>query len=164
VLNPQIAVREATCTGLVCRSHNWPADTNNTIAVKNNTNNRSAKVNTQTNDNAAIDTDTKGTTDTTTTTNHNDLFKATKDGHPFALEDEAQCLVGTTSEKFVPEPMGEDITVDLINGLHRFKDAAKWKVFFKLLQEEKSEENQSNSNVANTTQEEKQEQQPCTQG
>jgi len=25
-LNPQIAVREATCTGLVCRSHNWPAD------------------------------------------------------------------------------------------------------------------------------------------
>jgi len=26
VLNPQIAVREATCMGLVCRSHNWPAD------------------------------------------------------------------------------------------------------------------------------------------
>jgi len=26
VLNPQIAVREATCSGLVCRSHNWPAD------------------------------------------------------------------------------------------------------------------------------------------
>ena len=26
VLNPQIAIREATCTGLICRSHNWPAD------------------------------------------------------------------------------------------------------------------------------------------
>jgi len=26
VLNPQIAVCEATCSGLVCRSHNWPAD------------------------------------------------------------------------------------------------------------------------------------------
>jgi len=28
VLNPQIAIREATCMGLVCRSHNWPADNN----------------------------------------------------------------------------------------------------------------------------------------
>ena len=27
VLNPQIAVRDATCMGLVRRSHNWPADT-----------------------------------------------------------------------------------------------------------------------------------------
>jgi len=39
---------------------------------------------------------------------------------------------------------GEDITTDLINGLHRFKDAARWKVYFKLLQEEKDKENQSN--------------------
>ena len=46
-----------------------------------------------------------------------------QDGHAAALEDEAQCLVGGTSEKFVPEPMGEDITADLINGLRRFKDA-----------------------------------------
>jgi len=28
VLNPWIAVREATCTGLVRMSHNWPADRN----------------------------------------------------------------------------------------------------------------------------------------
>jgi len=31
--------------------------------------------------------------------------------------------VGGTSEKFVPEPMGEDINADPINGLRRFKDA-----------------------------------------
>ena len=27
MLNPQIAIREAPCSGLVCRAHNWPADT-----------------------------------------------------------------------------------------------------------------------------------------
>jgi len=76
----------------------------------------------------------KGTTDTTIMTNHKDLSKATKDGHAAALEDEVQCLVGGTSEKFVPEPMGEDVTIDLINGLRRFKDAVRWKNYFKLLQ------------------------------
>jgi len=73
-------------------------------------------------------------------------------------------LVGGTSEKFVPEPMGEDITTDLINGLRRFKAAVRWKVYFKLLQEEKEKENQSNGNVANNTQEEEQEQQPHNPG
>jgi len=105
------------------------------------------------------DTNMKGTTDTTTTTNHKDLSKATKDGYAAMLEDEVQCLVGGTSEKFVPEPMGEDVTTDLINGLRRFNDAARWKVYFKLLQEEKDKENQSNGNIANNTQEEEQEQQ-----
>jgi len=75
-----------------------------------------------------------------------------------------QCLVDGTSEKFVPEPMGEDITADPINGLRRFKDAARWKVYFKLLQEEKDKENQNNGNVANNTQEEEQEQQPHNPG
>jgi len=68
------------------------------------------------------------------------------------------------SEKFVPEPMGEDITTDLINGFRRFKDAVRWKVFFKLLQEEKDKETQSNGNIANNTQEEEQEQQPHNPG
>jgi len=78
----------------------------------------------------------KGATDTATTTNHKDLSNTTaKDGYAATLEDEVQCLVGGTSEKFVPEPMGEDITTDLINGLRRFKDAVRWKVYFKLLQE-----------------------------
>jgi len=63
---------------------------------------------------------------------------------------EVKCLVGGTSEKFIPEPMGEDITADLINGLRRFKDAARWKVYFELLQEEKDKENQSNGNIAAT--------------
>jgi len=91
--------------------------------------------------------------------NHKDLSNATaKDGYAAALEDEVQCLVGGTSEKFVPEPMGEDITTDLINGLRRFKDAVRWKVYFKLLQEEKDKDNQSNGNIANNTQEEEQEQ------
>jgi len=106
----------------------------------------------------------KGTTDTATTTNHKDLSKATKDGYAAVLEDEVQCLVGGTSEKFVPEPMGEDITTDLINGLCRFKDAVRWKVYFKLLQEEKDKEYQSNGNIANNTQEEEQEQQPHNPG
>jgi len=98
----------------------------------------------------------KGTTDTTTTTN--DFAKTAKDGHTTASEDEAQCLVGGTSEKFVPEPMGEDVTADLINGLCGFKDAARWKVNFKLQQKEKCKENQSNGHVPNNTQEEAQEQ------
>ena len=64
------------------------------------------------------DTNKKGTTDTATTTNHKDLSNTNaKDGYAAALEDEVQCLVGGTSEKFVQEPMGEDITTDLINGL-----------------------------------------------
>jgi len=69
-----------------------------------------------------------------------------------------------TSEKFVPEPMGADITTDLINGLRRFEDVVTWKVFFKLLQEEKEKENQSNGNIANNTQEEAQEQKPHNPG
>jgi len=114
---------------------------------------------------ATNDTNLKGTTDTTTTTNHKDLSNtAAQDGHAAALEDEAQCLVGGTSEKFVPEPMGEDVTADLINGLRRFKDAVRCKVYFKLLQEEKDKENQSNGNIANNTQEEEQEQQPHNPG
>jgi len=49
------------------------------------------------------------------------------------------------------------ITTDLINGLRRFKDAVRCKVYFKLLQEEKDKENQSNGNIANNTQEEEEE-------
>jgi len=64
----------------------------------------------------SVNTNLKGTTDTATMTNHKDLSNTTaKDGYAAALEDEVQCLVGGTSEKFVPEPMGEDITTDLIN-------------------------------------------------
>ena len=54
--------------------------------------------------------------------------------------------------------MGEDVTADLINGLCGFKDAARWKVNFKLQQKEKCKENQSNGHVPNNTQEEAQEQ------
>ena len=113
-------------------------------------NNQNATVNTPTTDESSINRNAnlKGTTDTTTTTNHKDLSNTTaKDGYAAALEDEVQCLVGGTSEKFVPEPMGEDITTDLINGLRRFKDAARWKVYFKLLQEEK-DKNDSQKGIA----------------
>jgi len=46
-----------------------------------------------------------------------------KDGHAAAREDEAlaQCSVGGTGETFVPEPVEENITTDLINGLRRFQ-------------------------------------------
>jgi len=55
----------------------------------------------------------KGTTDTVTMTNHNDLSNTdAKDEHAAALENDMQCLVGGTSEKIVPKPMGEDITTD----------------------------------------------------
>ena len=129
-----------------------------------NANKTKANVN-KTNDTcASCNANLKGTTDTATTTNHKDLSNtAAQDGCAAASEDGAQCLVGGTGEMFVPEPMGEDITTDPINGLHGFKDAVRWKVHFKLLQEEKDKENQSNGNIANNTQEE-QEQQPHNPG
>jgi len=55
--------------------------------------------------------------------------------------------------------MGEDITADLINGLRRFKDVARRKVHFKLLQEEKDDENQCNGDIANNTQQQQEEEQ-----
>jgi len=117
------------------------------------------------NANTASNVNQKGTTKTATMTNHIDLSNtAAQDGHAAASEDEAQCLVGGTSEKFVSEPMGEDVTTDLINGLRRVKDAARWKVHFKVLQEEKDKETQRNGNTANNTQEEEQEQQPHNPG
>lgn len=73
----------------------------------------------------SMNTNLKGTTDTAITTDHKDLFLNTQDGYAAALEDEVQSLVGGTSEKFVPEPSGEDILTDVINGLRRFKDAVR---------------------------------------
>ena len=45
VLNPQIAVRAATCTGLVRRLHNWPADTFELIVNENYKLQNEAKMN-----------------------------------------------------------------------------------------------------------------------
>jgi len=73
--------------------------------------------------------------------------------------------VGGTSEKFVPEPTGEDILTDVINGLRRFKDAVRWKAFHKYLQEEKDKENQSSThNTTHNTQEEEVQQQTHNPG
>jgi len=74
------------------------------------------------------------------------------------LDNVVECLVGGTIDEFVPETMGKGITADLINGLHRGK------VHFKLLQEEKDEENQSNGNAGNNAQEEEQAQRPHNPG
>jgi len=114
----------------------------------------------------AINANLKGTTDTTTVNNHKDLSTTNaQDGHATALGDEAQCLVGGTSEKFVPEPTGENILADVINGLHRFKDAVRWKAFHKCLQEEKDKENQSSThNTTDNTQEEEEQQQTHNPG
>ena len=98
-------------------------------------------------------------------TNHKDLSTTTQDGYAAVLRDEVQCLVGGTSEKFVPEPTGEDILADVINGLLIFKDAVRWKAFHKYLQEEKDKEKQSGThNTANNTQEEEEQQQTHNPG
>jgi GIY-YIG catalytic domain len=70
----------------------------------------------------------KGTADTTKATIHQDLS---------SLEDEVRCLVGGTSEKFVPQPNRDEIITDLVNGLRRFKDAVRWKDFHRLQQDER---------------------------
>ena len=88
-----------------------------------------------------------GTTITATTTNHNDLSKNTQDGYAAVLEDEVQCLVGGISEKFVPEPLGEDILTDVIQGIQRFTDAVRWKAYHKAVQEEKEKATQSGINT-----------------
>jgi len=75
---------------------------------------------------------------------------ASKDGHAVAMEDETQCLVGGTNEKFVAEQMRKNIDDDLVRGLNRFKDTPRSKVDFKLPQEEKDEENQRNRKLSAT--------------
>jgi len=137
------------------------ATTNLNVPTTTNTN-----VPTTTTQFTTIDTNLKGTTDTTTVTNHKDLSTTTtQDGYAAVLGDEVQCLVGGTSEKFVPEPTGEDILTDVINGLRRFKDAVRWKAFHKYLQEEKDKEKQSGThNTANNTQEEEEQQQTHNHG
>ena len=43
---------------------------------------------------------------------------------------EVQCLVGGTSEKFVPSPTITDILTDVIRGLGDFKNRARWAEFW----------------------------------
>ena len=68
----------------------------------------------------------KGTTDTTKATSHNVL----------SFADEVQCLVGETSEKFVPQPSKDEVISDTINGLRRFKDAVRWKEYHRIRKQE----------------------------
>jgi hypothetical protein len=69
--------------------------------------------------------DVAGTTDTTQATVYND-------DHSLAqLADEVQCLVGETSEKFIPAPTHDQILSDAIEGLCRFKEVVQWKDFFR---------------------------------
>ena len=70
----------------------------------------------------------QGTTDTTKANNHKVLS---------VLTDEVQCLVGETSEKYVPQPTRDEVIQDAINGLRRFKDGIRWKEFHRLQQQEK---------------------------
>ena len=58
----------------------------------------------------------QGTTDTTT---------AQSKTHLSFLQDEVQCLVGGTSEKFAPTPSGNEVLGDLIIGLRRFEDTVR---------------------------------------
>jgi hypothetical protein len=67
--------------------------------------------------------DDEGTTATTTTTESYDDHSS--------LEEKVQCLVGGTSEKFVPAPTRDQVIQDTIEGLRRFKEAVRWKDFFR---------------------------------
>jgi GIY-YIG catalytic domain len=68
-------------------------------------------------------TDAEGTTNTTTATAYNEVLSS--------LEDEVRCLVGETSEKFVPAPTQDQVLTDTIEALRRFKEAVRWKAFFR---------------------------------
>ena len=58
----------------------------------------------------------KGTTGTAKATIENDLSNGFMD-----LEEEVQCLVGGTSEKYVPQPKWEAIITDVVQAMRRFK-------------------------------------------
>ena len=66
----------------------------------------------------------KGTTNTTKATIENDLSNGSI---PMDLEEEVQCLVGGTSEKYVPQPKWEDIITDTVQAMRRFKQDVRWK-------------------------------------
>ena len=66
-----------------------------------------------------------------------DTAKATLNDNLSYLMDEVQCLVGETSEKFVPQPSRDDIISDLVKGLRRFRDTVRWKDFHRQQQIQK---------------------------
>ena len=73
----------------------------------------------------------KGTTDTAKATIENDLSNGSMD-----LEEEVQCLVGGTSEKYVPQPKWEDILTDVVQAMRKFKQDVRWKDFHRQDKEE----------------------------
>jgi hypothetical protein len=69
-----------------------------------------------------INPDSEDTTDTTQATAYNEVF---------SFEEEILSLVGKTSEKFVPAPSHDQVLVDAIEALRRFKEGVRWKSFFR---------------------------------
>ena len=67
-----------------------------------------------------------GTTDT----------NSLQEQHNLSIMDEVLKALGGTSEKFVPQPTQSEVLSDAIRGLRRFKDAVRWKEFFRLQKQE----------------------------
>jgi hypothetical protein len=67
--------------------------------------------------------DAAGTTDTTKMTEYHKGQSS--------LEEQVRCLVGETSEKFIPAPTQDQVISDAFEGIRRFKEAVRWKDFFR---------------------------------
>ena len=50
------------------------------------------------------------------------------------------CLVGGTSEKFVPQPSKDDVLIDAMTALRGFKDSVRWREFHRLEKKERKKE------------------------
>jgi hypothetical protein len=68
--------------------------------------------------------DNLGTTDSTEATEFHEVLSA-------KLQDEVLCLMGETSEKFVPAPTKDQVISDAVEALRQFKEAVRWKAFFR---------------------------------
>ena len=71
-----------------------------------------------------------------------------------SVQVQSQC--GETSDKFIPEPTKDQITEDLLLGLKRFKNAARWKEFWRnqkirQLEQENQQCDQNDSKLESTS-------------
>jgi hypothetical protein len=80
-----------------------------------------------------------GTNDTTQTTAYHEVLSS--------LEDEIRCLVGETSEKFVPAPTQDQVLADAIESLRRFKESVRWRAFFRTKKLERIQKQQQQNGI-----------------
>jgi hypothetical protein len=64
----------------------------------------------------------EGPTNTTLATEYNDSL---------SLADKVRCLLGETSEKYIPRPFVDQVLTDALDGLCRFKEVVRWRFFFR---------------------------------